>query len=330
MKLKQGTSQKILDYITSSSGASGTTPHELVDFFNLGERAIFKQLKKLYESGKIDKVGGPPKVFYLPMQKRKPEPIFTLSPEITKTLEENYLIITPMGERKSGVGGFSYWCQKQNLSIEKTAQEYVKTLKKYKQYKKGNYIDGTYKLKHTFTKVFIHRLYYLDFYSIERFGKTKLGWQLLYAKQSQNRILIKELTINFKNKIMELIKKLNIKTVGFIPPTLKREVQLMKEIERNLNLSLPTIAVKKAQTPIIVAQKTLSNLNDRIENAQKTIFIDDNRIYDNILLIDDAVGSGATMNETARKIREKGMCRGKIYGLAITGSFKGFEVISEI
>ena len=49
-----------------------------------------------------------------------------------------------------------------------------------------------------------------------------------------------------------------------------------------------------------------------------------------MLLIDDAVGSGATLNETAKQIRNKKLASGKIIGLAITGSFKGFDVISEV
>ena len=84
------------------------------------------------------------------------------------------------------------------------------------------------------------------------------------------------------------------------------------------------------KTPIIIPQKTLTKLEDRVENARQTIIIDDTGKYKNILLIDDAVGSGATMNETARQIKKKGLCTGKIVGLAITGSFKGFDVISEI
>lgn len=77
-------------------------------------------------------------------------------------------------------------------------------------------------------------------------------------------------------------------------------------------------------------QKTLTKIEDRIINARETISVDGNANYSNILLIDDAVGSGATLNETARKIRQKGLCRDHIIGLAITGNFKGFDVISEI
>jgi hypothetical protein len=41
------------------------------------------------------------------------------------------------------------------------------------------------------------------------------------------------------------------------------------------------------------------------------------------------VGSGATLNETATQIKQKGIAK-KVIGLSITGSFKGFDVISEV
>ena len=104
----------------------------------------------------------------------------------------------------------------------------------------------------------------------------------------------------------------------------------MKALEKQLRLPIKTLAVGKVKTPIIIPQKTLNKLEDRIENAKQTIMVNDARSYNNILIIDDAIGSGATINETAKKIREKKIAKNKIYGLAITGSFKGFEIISEI
>ena len=90
------------------------------------------------------------------------------------------------------------------------------------------------------------------------------------------------------------------------------------------------ITITKIKTEVAVPQKTLNKLSDRIENAQKTIIVEEKRKYKNILLIDDAVGTGATLNETAAQIKAKNICQGKIIGLAVTGSFKGFDVISEV
>ena len=104
----------------------------------------------------------------------------------------------------------------------------------------------------------------------------------------------------------------------------------MQELERQLNLSLPTIELVKVKTPVAVPQKTLSKLADRLENAQRTIIITGQHRYQTILLIDDALGSGATLNETAKKIKQQNPATIIIIGLAITGSFSGFEVISEV
>lgn len=321
------TYNEIREYINKNGQASIV---ELFDHFKISRQAIFKHINRLQKENLIYKVGKPPKVFYLPKKISKSENTSNLSEDTKKIINDNYLIITPDGQRLEGVVGFEYWCNKQNLPIEKTANEYIETLKKYNKYKKDGYVEATKKLKDSFKEIGLDTLYYNDFYSIERFGKTKLGQILLYAKQSQDRNLIKQVGEIIKPNIIRLIKENNIDAIGFIPPTVKREVQLMKEIKKFLNLSMPEINLVKISGDVTIPQKTLSKIEDRIENAQKSIFVDDKKIYNNILLIDDAVGSGATLNETAIQIKNKGICNGKIIGLAITGSFKGFDVISEV
>ncbi len=130
--------------------------------------------------------------------------------------------------------------------------------------------------------------------------------------------------------VKKLIKSENIQAVGFIPPTVDRRVQLQKELEKIYAFSLPKIKIFKATNQIAVPQKSLNKLSDRIINAQNTIFVEGGQAYKTVLLIDDAVGSGATLNETARKIKEKSGVKVKVIGLSLTGSFKGFDVISEV
>lgn len=324
--MEEKTSEKILKYIENKGQATG---NELSDHLAITTRAVRKQLGNLLEEGKIYKIGRPPKVFYLLAEDKVKQEDNTVPDNLKKIIDENFLNITPAGERQEGFEGFINWCHKRKDPLEKTAEEYVTTLKKYKLYKKDGLIDGMYKMKTTFPEVAVDKLFYLDFYSIERFGKTKLGQLLLYAKQSQNKVLIKELVEDIRPQIEKLIKKHKIEAVGFIPPTVKREVQLMRELERQLHLILPKISLVKIKTEITVPQKTLSRLEDRIENAKRTIVVDETRKFKTILLIDDALGSGATINETAKKIRSQKLA-GNIIGLAITGSFSGFEVISEV
>lgn len=322
------TSEKILQYIAKNRQASGK---EITEYLgDISSRAVRKQLKNLLEKGLLTKVGHPPKVYYL-LATRKKMPIGNLvNSAIRYIINDRYLFISPTGQAKSGWEGFVAWCEKTKQDPIKTAHEYIQTLKKYDRFRKDHVIDGMKKMRQTFGQVYLDKLFYLDFYSIERFGKTKLGQMLLYAKQSQNRDLIRKLIVEIHPRVTAIVRKFNIDGVLFIPPTVKREVQFMKELESQLQLPIRIVSVEKVKTDIVVPQKTLTKLDDRIENAKHTIIVDEKSRYNNILFIDDAVGSGATMNETAKQIKKKELCRGKVIGLAITGSFKGFDVISEV
>jgi len=330
--MKTNTDIKIIDYLTKNKQA---TAKELVAYLGISKQALFKShLLKLLQEEKIKKIGKSPKVFYLLKETEKKDEIsadFMKANEIIqKIIGKRYLIITSNGERKEGLEGFIYWCNKNKLSAVKTAIEYIKTLGKYDKFRKDGFIEGIKKLKDTFKETYLDKLFYLDFYSIERFGKTKLGQLLLYAKQTQDKKMIRELIDEIKPEVIKLIEKYKIDGIGFIPPTIKRETQFMRELESGLNLNVKGIKITKVKTEVIVPQKSLSKLKDRVENIKKTLIVEEKSIHNNILLIDDAVGSGSTMNETAKQIREKKICRGKIIGFSITGSFKGFDVISEV
>jgi len=318
------TSKKIIEYI-KKRGQVATS--ELADYLEISDRAVRKQLKNMYECNILTKIGKPPKVFYL-MKKEDIDSHVEINKKIKKIIDQNYLIITPTGKKKAGLEGFIYWCNKNDFEVERTAQDYIDTYQKYNKYKKAGLINGMEKFRNTFKEVYLNKLFYIDFYSIERFGKTKLGQMLLYGKQSGNKKLIKEIIKIIGPKINTVIKNNKIDAVGFIPWTVKREIQFMRELERGLNLNIKNISIEKVKTEIIVPQKTLSKLKDRIENAENTIIVDEQGKYNTVLLIDDAVGSGATLNETAKQIKKK--ISKKVIGLSLTGSFKGFDVISEV
>ena len=323
--MKNKTSQRIINYLKKNKQATGA---ELFDFLDISDRAVRKQLKNLLDKDIVYKIGKPPRVFYLLKKEEKQKKVF-LPENKKKFINDHYLIITPSGERKDGLEGFVYWCDKNNLDINKTVDDYIKTIEKYNSYKKQGLIEGNDKFQNTFKDVFIDNIYYLDFYSIERFGKTKLGQLLLYGKQSGNKKIIQEIMQTIKVKIERVIKLHKIEAVGFIPWTVKREIQIMRELEKGLKLDTGKIKIEKVKTEVMIPQKTLNKLGDRIENAEKTIILTENKRYKNILLIDDAVGSGATLNETAKQIKEKKIAK-KVVGIAVTGSFKGFDVISEV
>jgi len=129
----------------------------------------------------------------------------------------------------------------------------------------------------------------------------------------------------------QIISHQKIQAVGWIPHTLPRETPFLKELEKQLKLNRPRVPVLKGYSgQIPVAQKSLSKLLDRIENAARTFYVDATGVpFTSILLIDDAIGSGASMHEVAKKLKAKNP-KIRIFGYAVVGSYKGFEVIKEV
>lgn len=325
--MKTDTRKKLLAYIKNRHSVSAK---EMAEHLDISRQALFKHLAILLRDNEVKKSGRPPKVFYAISTIPKSVVIIETDAATKKIIEERYLYISPSGETMSGWGGFLAWSERTAQEPVKTAAEYIATLKRYDAFRKDGMIDGTKKIQETFNDMMLDALFYVDFYSIERFGKTKLGQTLLYAKQSQNKSMMRSIAEEVHPCAEKLIKKYHIDGVVYIPPTVKREVQFMKELEKNLALPVRILPVTKIKTPVAVPQKTLTKLDDRIENARETIAVEGSGRYKNILMIDDAIGSGATLHETAKQIRAKKLCSGKIIGLAITGSYKGFNVISEV
>lgn len=407
---KLDTEQKILDYVKENYEVSAKN---IIEFLGISPQATYKHLNKLVESGKLEKLGRPPRVFYklgdtgkmltdktnlvlalLLHEKIKQNPnqdvnikynfeneflklqdnlrqklteskylenihdelaglINSNSEEIISKswytdflwvfalLEKRFIYITPEGEIYDGFIAFHFWCHKRKSPLSKTFLTYWETIGKYAQFKTpdNNFVVATNKFQDTFKKdTQVNEVYYCDFYSIEIFGKTKLGSLLLHGKQSQNQKIIKQVCYEVKDRIVDFIQKNQIDAVAFIPPTTPRKPQFMDEFRKILDLKLPIIKLEKIINDIAIQQKTLKSGEDRIENAKNTIFVDDQRNFKKVLLLDDAVGSGSTFNEIARKIRRQNLQKdGKIYAVAIVGSANGivdnnkkFEVINEV
>lgn len=323
------TSDKILAYIAQRSQASGK---ELSDYLGITDRAIRKQLRRLLELGRVRKLGKSPRVFYALSEGKKKSTgsEIDLKEGQKEVIEKNFLYITPRGERLAGLEGFAHWCEDRLMRVEQKASEYVNIFRKYESLKKRGLLSGKKKIADTFQEgACLKDIFYADFYAWEVFGKTKLGQLLLYGKQSQNRKIMLEVVEYIEPIIDRIISLYKIDAVGFIPPTVKREVQFMSVVEKELALSLTLIEIEKIKTEIITPQKTLSKLHERIDNAEYSIVVLEKRKFSRVLLIDDAVGSGATLNQTACKIKRAGVAK-EVYGFAITGSVKGFDVISEV
>ncbi|CAC9547826.1 hypothetical protein BHECKSOX_1583 [Bathymodiolus heckerae thiotrophic gill symbiont] len=140
---------------------------------------------------------------------------------------------------------------------------------------------------------------------------------------------MKEIATSIKPAIINLIKSQNIDSVVFVPPTVPRQIQFMKILEFELALSLAKVDVLKVIGDVRVPQKTLKKIEDRIENAQNTFVVKNKAKFETTLIIDDAVGSGASINQIACKLTQAKHTQ-SVVGFAVTGSLNDFEVISEV
>jgi len=317
--------EQIFIYIEKNEPVS---PKIILQNIGIGEQMMYRHLKKLLGENKIEKIGSSPKVFYKIKSNNQIIPSAILAKDLVNVLDTHFYHITPIGKELVGKEGFIAWCLERSFDLQKKSQEFFDIVKKYQKLRKNNLLDATSKLKNTFIEG-ADELYYYDFYSIEVFGKSKLGQKLLYAKQSENKKLMKEIIDEIRPTVMDLIKNRQIDAVAYVQPTVPRKIQFMKVLEKDLSLALPTIKVTKVISDIRVPQKTLKKLSDRIENADETFVIEGHNSYEKVLLIDDAVGSGASINQVALKIKKRGLAD-KVIGFVVTGSLNDFDVISEV
>ena len=243
-------------------------------------------------------------------------------------IEENFYALTPLGEELVGVSGFKRWCDVRNFDFDAKKNEYITILKKY--YKNDHTpIDFTNKLETSFADNVIKKVWAVDYYNFEIFGKTKMGTQVMIAKQTGDSSITNQLISRIDPVLDNMIEKFNIEAVAFVSPTIQRQSQLMTKLDNNLAINIPRIKVHKVGAKILIAQKTLKSLEDRILNASETFVVESQKKYNNVLIIDDALGSGATLNELAKQILQKGIAK-TCYGLVLVASPSGYEVINEV
>jgi len=308
---------------------------DLVDSLFVSKQAVHYVINQLLDEKIIEKLGRTPKTIYRKINQNRLKSVLTtieVSLEDQEFLLQNSLLISETGLLLQGIDAFDYWCRQRKLPTLKTLEEFKKTKKKYLNYVNSEgLIDGLEKIKNTkgYEKIWLDELFYIDFYAIERFGKTRLGTLLHFAKQGQNKMLMKIMVDEIKSKVLDFIKISGADAIAFVPPTIRREVQIMKFIENYLKIPLPIVKLNKISGIIPVPQKSLNKLEERIVNAENTFSVPEKNVYNHIILIDDAVGSGATLNMIAEKLKAKKVGK-KITGLAIVGSFKGFDVITDV
>ncbi len=244
-------------------------------------------------------------------------------------LFRNYVFINNSGFVSLSFLGFYNWCFKTKQDFVKTALEYIEINKPYNEMRAKGLINASNKGRGVFGEDFqLDEMYFCEFYKIPRFGKTRVGQLLLHSKQTQNEKYINYICEEFKDRLISFLNGYD--SVCFVPPSTPRQIQFMDILNQAIGGDKPRIVAEKKFIDIAIQQKTLKHRLDRIENARETIFINSDKTYNSCLIIDDAIGSGSTLNEIARKLRDQKIVTGKIVGVGIVGNLDGFDVLNEV
>lgn len=132
--------------------------------------------------------------------------------------------------------------------------------------------------------------------------------------------------------LCEYLEKKSFDAVAFVPPSTFRQFQLMTALRERFSVvsDLPVIPVQKRYGEIVRQQKHLKKITERLKNADRTFYVPHNEErYGKVLLIDDFVGSGATLNQIAKKMIKQKVSK-EVHGIGVMGVEKGFEVVKKV
>lgn len=280
---------------------------------------VHKYLKELVKQWKLKKVWEWPKTKYIKnfniskvtkINIDNIEDDYILSFQDQKLLDEIFLKFTPEWKILKWFDWIKKWCKERNLDTKNKIQSYLDIYKYVLSIQNSCWLinskDNFWK---DFEKVYLDRVYYSDQYKRMDFWRWKLAEMTFYAKQSQNTKLISESIDEISYKLECIIKQEKYDAIAITPWSIDRKNQLLKILKNRIkDFKLPFINIIKYYSSwIIIPQKSLKTRKQRIQNAKNTIFIDDKNIkkYKKVFLIDDFVWSGATLNETAKKLKDE-------------------------
>lgn len=341
MSYKFQSLQQILDVFTWKDALWAT---EIAELTRKSTVIIHKYLKELVLQGRLQKVGvGPGTKYTLVSTEQKPEqdrkPILPItSPQVSyqekKLLDNIFLKFSPEGKILKWFEGLVHWCQERDLNVAEKVTAYIGIYEHLRKFKDHCWLlDAKESFGHDFDVVYIDNIYYADQYKWMDFWRGRLAEMTFYAKQSQNKQLISESIDEIIRSIECLIAQEDYDAIGIVPWSINRKNQLLKVFKNRLKpLGFPFVnIIKYYPSGITIPQKSLKTREQRIQNAKNTIFVDDANIknYEKVLLIDDFVGSGATLNETAQKLKHAWVK--KVDSFAFVGNLNlSYEVINEV
>ena len=130
--MNESTKQQLLELIREK-GPIG--PTKLANRLQISSQMVHRHLKALLGAEEIQKIGAPPKVFYIAAEKKIAFDFPKLDAKQEKYINAHYLAVKPDGKILEGLLGFQWWAKKtkQHKNFRALANEYINDHNKYKQ-----------------------------------------------------------------------------------------------------------------------------------------------------------------------------------------------------
>lgn len=326
------TAEGITTYISNNPG-SGVS--EIAKYLDVTTVTIHRYLKRLIQQWTLVKKGSAPHVaYYLWGDTRTQNTL--LDRQTVRLLEQERYQVSPIGEALMWVEGFTVWCERRWVDLTDAAARRVWHIQYIDAIRHPRWIDATSKLD-DYPNRSLKSLRYGNIYALPEFWKTKYWTFMEIAKTQPSLAIFDQLCTTFQRTLQQCIQHLQIDALCFAQPTAKRSMQLMDYAKDVLIPTLPRIGIKKVKG-YFPPQKTLKHRSDRIWNAQNSFELERWQIhtYKNVLIIDDAVWSGATLNEIWTKLLNAWVAK-HVYWFSMIGTANGifdavkkFEVLSAV
>lgn len=253
----------------------------------------------------------------------------------SRLLDDHFFKYDADGTILEGVEGFVLWCTQRNMDPYHMYDRFEAIQHTLAQlYNNCGLLDATQEFSKHVDIQYLDAIFYADQYRLNEFGRSKLAEMGFTGKSLQDKSLMEAVMDMIVRKLECLIKTYGIDAIALTPPSINnRTYQILNILNSKIShITLPRInLVKDYPGTIRIPQKSLKKREDRIRNARNSIYINDDTAgnYHKVLLIDDFVGSGSTLNETAAKLKAQGIS--EVIGFAIVGNLDlSYDVINEM
>ena len=310
--------------LTAIQDNPDVSPGELVILVGLSRSTVQGGLRMLVRGGFVEKQGSSPQVRYRAVN------------GVSAVVQDSFIYRGVSGDLLFGTDGLRRWSEGrfEGKKFADIVYLYEDSFMAYQRKKEDElFFTMDASLKIPSSDIVFDTLRCLDLYTLRIGGETKRTKEavlLEVAKGSGNPAKIKDLVHDY---IVSSVKKINVVVgkegvdgVAFIPPTAIRKVQIMRLLQTefvNHNChGADDVGIRRDFSDsnlLRQEQKHVASVKNRIINARNTYkVVRSGKSYKKLLLVDDLVGSGATVNEVARKFKESGVAE-EVHCLCLVG-----------